>query len=277
MKRFSTSLLFVCFLMALQAKGQYYFNDIVAPQQASLQHRALTENGVKQMTATSYESNNMVSEGFFLTQKIMEGGSRIETLSGNKTTRNFTVNLYQNNRILKSEDSTSNILTITTYQYNDDGLPVLITISSADTFMNSRSEEKHLWLYDADKKPLKMIKVKDGADTTFITFIKDEAGNIAAEKWQRKKRIAETYYYYYNAAGLLTDIVRFNHKAQRLLPDFLYAYDEAGRVKRMTQMPANSSDYLVWEYSYHNNGLKESESIFNKNGALLGRIVFSYK
>lgn len=277
MKLVSILLFSVCVCITFSASSQYYFNDIVAPQQASHQHRALVANKVQQVTATSYESNNTVSEDFYLTQTISQGGNRIETLSGNRSIRNFTVNYYQNNKVIKSEDSASNVLTITNYDYNSDGLPTIITITSADTFMNSRSEEKHIWLYDTEAKPLKMFKVKDGKDTTFITFIKDEAGNIAAEKWLRKNRIVETYYYYYNPAGKLTDIVRFNNKAQRLLPDFIYAYDDKGRVKRMTQMPANSSDYLIWDYSYEPNGLKQSETIVNKNGTVLGRIIFSYR
>jgi hypothetical protein len=75
----------------------------------------------------------------------------------------------------------------------------------------------------------------------------------------------------------LTDIVRYNAKAQRLLPDFLFEYDNNGTLVKFTQIPQGSADYLVWQYEYLPNGLKQKELCFNKQKEPVGTIVYSYQ
>jgi hypothetical protein len=122
-----------------------------------------------------------------------------------------------------------------------------------------------------------MLRIKDKSDTTVIHFIKDEAGNTAEEHWIKKNKNIETYYYYYNTNHRLTDIVRFNIKAKRLLPDFLFDYDAQERMSTFTQIPQGSSDYLTWQYIYLENGLKEKELCFNKQKQLVGTVTYTYK
>ena len=63
-------------------------------------------------------------------------------------------------------------------------------------------------------------------------------------------------YYYYDNDGRLTDIVRYNQKAGRLLPDYVFEYN-SGRLSSMLFVPAGSTDYQKWIYSYDANGLKD--------------------
>jgi hypothetical protein len=108
-------------------------------------------------------------------------------------------------------------------------------------------------------------------------MVSDEHGNIIEEHWKRKNITFETYYYYYNDKNQLTDIVRFNKRVQKLLPDFLFEYDAAGRISQMIQVPPGSSNYSIWEYHYNDKGLKLEEICSNRQKQLLGKIVYSYR
>ena len=121
-------------------------------------------------------------------------------------------------------------------------------------------EEKHTWLYDAAGLPTQLTIIKNKTDTTLVTFVKDDAGNIGEERWQKKGRRIETYFYYYNAKKQMTDVVRNNLKAQRMLPDFLFEYDQAGHVVQAVQVLQGSSDYIIWQYLYDDTGLNKKIS-----------------
>ncbi|TAE19514.1 MAG: hypothetical protein EAY72_00235, partial [Bacteroidetes bacterium] len=75
---------------------------------------------------------------------------------------------------------------------------------------------------------------------------------------------------------LLTDIVRYNNKAKKLLPDFLYEYDATGQLVQTTQVLTGSNNYFIWKYSYQENGLKLKEECFDKQGLLVGYVTYSY-
>ena len=108
-------------------------------------------------------------------------------------------------------------------------------------------------------------------------FKKDEHQNIIEELWLKKGRLIEHYFYYYNNKNQLTDIVRFNNKAQQMLPDFLFDYDTAGRVIQLTQIPQGSSDYIIWKYVYDERGLKIQDVLLDKRQELLGTVTYTYQ
>ena len=142
--------------------------------------------------------------------------------------------------------------------------------------MNSSSQEMHQWFYENDK-PTKMLLIKNNNDTTTVEFKIDEHGDVGEERWRKKGRIVENYFYYYNDQHKLTDIVSYNAKAQRLLPDFLFEYDNNGTLIKFTQIPQGSADYLVWQYVYLQNGLKQKELCFNKQKQPVGSIEYHYQ
>jgi len=107
-------------------------------------------------------------------------------------------------------------------------------------------------------------------------FSYDEKGLVAEEKWFKKGKLSETYYYYYSDIGLLTDVVRFNERARKLLPDFIYEYDTDGQIVKMTQTIQGGTDYLVWNYTYNDKGLKETETCYNKQKKLEGKVTYEY-
>lgn len=257
--------------------SQYYYNDIVATQQAAQQYEALKSNHITHVMAESFESNNQPTENFHLEQTISPDANLVTIdASYPSTGKLLTVNTYKNGKLYNTQDSSANVSTTTTYAYDNSGKIAAITTQTIDTFMNSRSTEVHQWIYNDNGQPAKMLKIKDGADTTVVELTYDN-GNVAQETWKRRGKVVENYYYYYNGNNQLTDIVRFNNRVKKLLPDFLYDYDAQGRVVKMMQVPAGSSDYMIWQYVYNSNGLKEKELLYNKQQQLIGQIRYRYQ
>jgi len=272
---------FLClFLLLLPGSfcfSQYYYNDIVAPQQAQAQNMLLKKNNIKKVTATSIENDNTQSSSFKIDQDILQGGDVIVTNSTDAAGINtFTRSNFSNSRIIRNVDSNANVVTTVSYKYDNTGKLSNITSVTNDAFMNSHLEEQHQWFYNAEK-PSYMLRIKDGKDTTRIEFVYDEKGNLGEEKWMKKNSTLEHWYYYYDDAGRLTDIVRFNLKAKKMLPDFLFEYDTTGRLIQTTQVPSGISSYLVWKYTFDDRGLKTTETCYNKQKQVVGKIVYSYQ
>ncbi len=257
------------------AYSQYYYTDIVAMQAAAKQYAALVSAHTKQVSATSFNGNQPV-DNFKLEQRIAPDFRTITITSSDPSTGDLlSINFYSNGKLVQTKDSSTNVLSIAKYSYDAAGNISIITTTSDDAFMNSHSTEIHQWLYD-ENKPQRMLRIQDKRDTTIVSFTYD-GGNVAQETWTRKGHVAETYYYYYNTNNQLTDIVRFNIRLRKMLPDFLFEYDATGNVSQMTQVPNGTTNYLVWKYTYNSNGLKEKELLFNKQQQLVGRVEYKYE
>ncbi len=260
-----------CFL---HAHSQYYYTDIVAMKGAQQQYAALQNSKTRLVTAISF-NGNQPAEDFSLEQRISaDGRTIIMTSSDASSGTNTIVNTYDNGRLVMTRDSTANLKSITRYTYDGSGNITLISTVTDDAFMNSHSEEKHIWTYNGNL-PEKMLAVKNNSDTTYVSFTYDN-NNVAGETWKHKGRVTESYYFYYNDNNQLTDIVRMNMRVNKMLPDFLFEYDSENRVVQMTQIPNGSSDYMIWKYVYNSNGLKERELLFNKQKQLVGRVEYKY-
>lgn len=271
--------LLFCFLLSLcasmYAKSQYYYNDIIVLKETNRQYQALKTARITQVSAKSFESDGQPTAGFVLQQEVVS--NTITTTSQVSTSAPSTsVNTYVNNRLVKTVDNSPNIISTANYVYDAAGNIQTITTVVTDTFMNTNSEEVHQWYYK-DNSPSFMLRIKDKADTTIIEFAKDEQGNIAEEHWKKRNRRIENYFYYYNEAHLITDIVRYNLKAAKLLPDFLFEYNSNGLITQLTQIPQMSGAYLVWHYDYNANNLKEKESAFDRQRRPVGTIVYTYR
>ena len=262
--------------VATTVSAQYYYNDIITTRQTNKQYKLLKDNNIQSVTAKSFEADGSLNEDFSLTQQLSEGSTVITTTSEHTgTDKAISVSYYNNNRIRKTVDSVPNIKSTTTYTYNNNDLTSITTLTE-DVFMNNSSVETHQWFYE-NNIPVKMLLIKNNIDTITVMFNKDSSGNITEEYWIKKGRRVETYLYYYNENNNLTDIVRFNLKAGRLLPDFTFEYDNKGTITQFMQVPQGSADYLVWRYIYNPNGLKQKELCFTKNQQPVGRIEYAYK
>ncbi len=272
--------LFFCVIgmvAAFSGSAQYYYNDILAAAQSDKQYQVLKANNIQTVNARSFESDNKLAEGFQLNQEISKDAVKIITRTGYPSAgHSYTASYYTEGKMVKTEDSSANVFTVTNFEYNQQGQISRIVSLTNDPARNSRSEEIHAWTYQSNGLPAQMLKIKDKKDTTVVEFVADEKGNIAEERWKKNGRRIETYYYYYNDNHQLTDIVRYNVKAKQLLPDYLFEYDDKGRVSQMTQVPLGSSNYMVWKYIFNSKGLKQRELCYNKQKQLVGRIEYSY-
>ena len=271
-------LTFACFFLVSNCYCQYYFNDIVSTRVSNDQYRLLRTNKIKKIKATSFEADNSITDGFLLEEDISMDGKRIilnTVLTGGKQA--VTNRVYELGKLKRTQTNSNKIDTRADYTYNEKGLLQKLLITTTDTAQKSISTEAHEWLYNETGQPLSMLRIKNKTDTTFIELIKDEQGQIAEEHWKKKNRNLETYYYYYDTKNQLTDIVRFNARLKKLLPDYLYEYDANGRVSQMTQVSIGSSSYIVWKYTYNEKGLKQKEAGFDKERKLIGRMEYTYE
>ncbi len=271
-KIFSLIALFIYYT----ASSQYYYNDILSTQQTNNQYKLLRSNTIKSIKAFSYEDETTLSENFLLEVVFNKLGREMITTSSANGINSLLTSTYQNNRVIKSVENTARVENTITYLYDVAGNVQSLTTSTIDTFMKSNLTEQHLWQYNTNNQPSLMLRIKNGTDTTRIEFVYDEFGNIGEEHWKRKGRTTESYYYYYNDKKLLTDIVRFNSRAKKMLPDFMFEYDEKGRVNQMIQVTTGSSSYVTFKYSYNEKGLKQSEIVFNKLKQQVGHIEYAY-
>jgi len=265
------------FFIASIVHAQYYYNDILSTQQTDAQQQLLAAQKIKKVVALSKEADNSITEGFMVEQSINKDATEISTITKTSATVSSSLFSYFNNgKITKTKSISKDIFTVTDYLYNDNGSIQSILSSTTDTFMNSFTSESHIWLYNEQQQPIKMYRIKNNTDTTFVEFVLDENKMVAVENWKRNGRYTEAYYYYYNDKKQLTDIVRYNKNADKMLPDFMYEYDANGRVKQMVQVLAAGKNYTTWRYSYLENGLKQKETCYDKQKQLIGFIEYTY-
>lgn len=232
---------------------------------------------VKAVNLTSFEANGAITEDFDGKQSINNNYTVIKTFTKSKVSDSSELTTYYSEAglLIKTVDSTDGFKSTTEFSYDSNNRIVNITNLSASTGQETEKEQ-HIWTYNNKGLPEKMWKIKNNADTTYITFITDERGNIIEEHSIRKGKSLPTYYYYYDDKNHLTDIVRYNLRARRLLPDYVFEYDEEGRISTVIIVPEAGSDYEKWFYSYYENGLKGQEACYNKKQELQGRIEYKY-
>jgi hypothetical protein len=268
--------LFILLLSGNLLQAQYYYLDVLGTQQTNQLFKTIKTNQLKKITATSYENTNEVSPDFVLEQTISD--QKIVTRS--KTIGNspsFFISIYSANKLIATTDSSKNAIVKVEYKYGNDNKLVSVSSVSKDFDGLFTTTEDHVWSYNEKGQPEKMLKIKNSLDTTFITFSYDAQENVAEEIWKKKNRKVEVYYYYYNPKNKLTDIVRFNNRARQMLPDYIFEYDNSGKLIKMVQSQHANANYLTYKYQYNDFGLKEKEIIFNKQKQLLGRIEYKYQ
>lgn len=268
----------VCFCCITTGYGQYYFNDIVSTRISNDQYKLLRSQKVKKIKATSYEADNSITEGFILEEEISMDGKRIILRTATSGGRSSVTNrFYELSKLKRTQSSGYNIDTRTEYTYTPGGLVQKIVLNTTDTAMKSTVSEVHEWVYNEPGEPAAMLRIKNQTDTTRVELVKDELGLIAEERWKKKGRTIETYYYYYDANKRLTDIVRYNGRLKKLIPDFQYEYDSNDHVSQMTQILMGSANYIIWKYTYNEKGLKLKELGYDKEKKLIGRIEYTYE
>lgn len=260
-------------------RSQYYYKDIISTNQINKTFRTYAANKVTNVTLNSFNGNTPITEGFTCWQKVSYHPEQVITYT--KTTDNtenwLTATYNEQGLLIKTVDSTEESVSRSFYQYNSEKRLTQLRNETAATDKSSSSTEVHNWIYNEKGQPLQMVRIKDGRDTTLIRFTPDEKGYPAEEESFHRNISQGKVYYYYDEKERLTDVVRYNVKAARLLPDYIFEYEDNGDLSTMTVVPEGSSDYQKWYYKYDDNGLKLAEFCYNKKNELQGKIEYEYK
>ncbi|HEV2352941.1 MAG TPA: hypothetical protein VGR89_01750 [Puia sp.] len=260
--------------------AQYYYKDIVSTQLNIAKWRALKAAGVRTVRLTSTEGDGRPTEGFEIEQTINPEFSGMTTHSRtNGSIETWTFNSYSPQGLLiRVTDTSDTYQSISDYKYDTNGRLVSITNTSTETDNHVQAVETHIWQYPSatGTVPAAMLKIENGVDTTYVHFLPDEKGNVGEERAIRNNEALPAIYYYYDDHNRLTDVVRYNARAQRLLPDNMFEYDGEGRLESLIAVQVGASSYQKWIYAYNDKGLRTKESCYSKDGQLVGVIQYEY-
>ena len=264
--------------IAHTAYSQHYYNDLVMTNEIAKKRAIYVANKVKSVKMTSFDNNNQPIEGFGSSQDISNNFATIttETLTSLSGKDEITHSFNDKGQLIQSIDTTEGNKVVIQYTYDANNLITgIVNMSFSPGGYSTR--EQHLWFYNKAGKPEKMLKIKNNSDTTIVNFKLDENGNVGEERSVHDGTEQPVVYYYYDDKSRLTDVVRFNNRAKRLLPDYIFEYDETGRLAMMLVTTGGGADYQKWYYRYDEKGLKQKDECFGKNKMLIGKIEYKYQ
>jgi len=259
------------------ANSQYYYKDLVAAADITRLMKTYSANNIKNITAKGITPEGGASSDFSEVGEI-NGTTLKVTTNNNKAIATLKYNFNDRGQLISSVDSAINVKSTSIYTYDANGKIISISNSAtdADSSGDFSQTEVHQYIYK-DGKLDKMWRIINKTDSLEVRFVTDEHGNVIEERNFRRGVLADPVYYYYDDKNRLTDIVRFNYKANRLLPDYLFEYDDNDRViQKITTTSGKNLGYLTWRYLFDEKGLKTKEALFNKDKQLQGRIDYSY-
>ena len=276
MNKFMTVITVLC-LSYFSSDAQYYYKDIHTNNQVAADMASYKANKIHNIRLRSFEDDGSPSKGFYCERKISKDYRKTELLTKSAISGASVFNSMFNEKgkLIKTVDSSSLASSVNTFIYDDQDRVnnIISTIRSSDDDFVNEIREEHLYFYNADGTLSKMILVKNRRDSTTMLFMADEKNNVSIEK---NTKTGSKYYYYYDDNNRLTDVVHSSDRTERLLPDYMFQYDNAGLLTQMTSTEEGGSDYYIWRYSYEN-GLRSKERCFSKEKRLMGSIEYEYK
>jgi hypothetical protein len=277
MKNISITVLILTISIRLHA--QYYYNDITGTRNLNRTIQLYQNNKVISAEASGYDNNGVKNDDFSEVDNFYPDQKLLKIYSRNKRDTSTEYDyLNSKNLVTTISDTTAAFVSKTTYTYDDKNNPLVIENTVNDPNDSVYVDEVHQWFYNADGKPLRMLRIVNKNDTTDIHFTLDDNGNVIEELPFIHKISREKTYYYYDDKNRLTDIVRYNIKAGRLLPDYMFEYSDKDQVtQKITTLSSEGIGYIIWRYAYNDMGLKTTEANFNRNKELMGKIKYTYQ
>lgn len=276
---FFTAVFFAVILIPTSAKSQYYYKDIWTNQQLNKEFATLKNENIRIVSIKSFEDDGQPSEGFFCEKKLDKNYTRSEMISRSYITGESILISFYNEKgwITKTVDSTPATVSRSEYEYDNKGRILLISNFTRAGDEKSGIAETRQYIYDAAGKPQKMVRKKNNQEVATVNFTLDEKGNVMDEEEILKRGKGKKYYYYYDTKNRLTDVVHYNQVAKRMLPDYMYEYNQQNQPSQMITAEDGVNNYFIWKYAYNDQRLKESEKCFSKERRLLGTIQYQYK
>ncbi len=270
-------------LLSALANAQYYYNDIIGSSETVRLMKSYRDNKVRMVSTTGLDENNVKATDFLEFHEVKDNGNTLKITHRTSTAHSVVHHRFNSEgRLISTMDSSAAGVFTLSYDYAADGKISRIENKSINNATDFHFTEVHHWIYDANGKPSKMWRILSGSDyprpdTLEIRFLPDEQGNTGDEVSYRNNRETARIYYYYDDRGRITDIVRFNNKLNKLLPDVMFEYDEQDRViQKITTTNDRLTAYLIWRYVFDERGLKTKEALFDNNKQLKGKIDYSY-
>jgi len=280
-------LLLTALMISVTLNAQYYYNDILVAREINARMKNYVAANVQSVTATGYDAQGKKTTDFNEWQEVQpdHSGLKITTRNGQNVTRSW-FRFDEKTRVVNMRDSSTDAQSVTDYSYDANDNLVKIKTTMKDSLVDFDQTKERQWLYK-DGKPVKLLLIVNGNDSMEYSFTLDERKNIADEmishRGGTRNKVDYLYdpnkiYYFYDDQNRLTDITRYSAKADRLLPDYMFSYDDQGRVVRRINVLGTTkySDYITWKYDYNEKGLRVKESLYNKQREFQGRIDYNY-
>ncbi len=270
---------FFILISSVTSHSQYYYKDIIGTREINQTIKLYLSNKVLSAEAIGFNGDGLKNSDFSETHTFLAGNNLLKIATRDKTIiTNEYYRFDSKGLLINMTDTSSSLVSTTSYAYGERENPVLIKNTVTDGDDSIYTNEVHQWFYNGQGKPLRMLKISNNTDTTEVRFTLDEKGNVIEELPFIKKVSGEKTFYYYDDNHRLTDIVRFNTKARRLLPDYMFEYTEQNQVsQKITTLSMMDLGYLIWRYVYDDKGLKTKEASFNKDKVMTGKIEYSYR
>jgi len=274
---------FTILAFTLSLSAQFYYKDIIGTADVNRVINLYQTNNVKTVTSTGFDEDGRKNAEFSETHYFFPERNMLRIATRNNQTVTNQYFRFDKNRLVTSITDTSlSLISATSYSYDDKNNLVSVRNTVIDAGDSIYVNELHLWFYNEAGKPVRMLRVVNRTDTTDIRFSLDENGNVIDE-WPFINRISrQKTYYYYNSKNQLTDIVRYNVAARKLLPDFMFEYTDKNELRqKRTAIGTMGITYLIWTFVYNEKGLKSKEATFKKDKRLdqlemVGKIEYSY-
>ncbi len=270
-------LLSVMFI-SLSLQAQYFYKDIISTGETNRLMKTYISNKVLSVISTGFDPQGQKTNDFSEQQDVLQNGELLKTTTRHKLITTLLFTHFDNQaKVISVTDSSIDVKSSTVFSYDENGKIITIKNITSDTSQQIEDTEKHQWFYNAAGQPQKMLDIVNKTDTTEIRFHLDEKGNVIDEQSFRKGIPGELIYYYYDDKNRLTDIVRYNERLKKLLPDYMFEYDDDNHViQKITLLSNLHLGYLIWRYAYNDQGLKTKEALFDKYKEMTGKIEYSY-
>lgn len=257
--------------------AQYFYKDLMSTIQQNNQFSILKNENLKLIKISSFDENDQPSDGFFCEKKINKNFTQSQMMSNSNITGQALLVTDYNAKgdVIKTTTTTPTTNNTVEFEYDSNGNISLIRTKTIADGDSSGITETHEYFYE-NKLPVKMIRKKNNSVISTITFVADKKGNIIEEAPSGRAN-DKKYFYYYDDNNRLTDVVHYNVIAKRLLPDYMFEYNNENLPKQMISVDESGRNYFIWKYSYTDRKLPEIQKCFSKEKHLLGTIQFDYK
>jgi hypothetical protein len=267
-------------LLQYYTHAQYFHTDILSSLDIQSNFLGLSKNKIKKVTVQAYDANNEMIEDFILYQDVKADKKQLTTYSkSNLSDASILETFYNDNHFpIQLFDSSEGASTRTSFRYDRAGR--LIELESNSVQMEQAENqvtEKRIYFYGNVPMPDSMYRIKGNRDTMRVLFLTSENGLPGEEQWFKDGKKIETWFYYYDENNRLTDIVRYNQAAKKMLPDYLFGYDANGNLSSKITVQPGTGAFRIWQYQYDGRGLKKEEQVKNKERQTEGRLVYTYQ